>query len=397
MFASVESEPVVVVTRKPVIGESGGVPHAAVSCSSHPQLAETIANAIEMAQIAADANALGRRSKLGMDRGYHASVLSCIAVAESDDRAKPKPPKAKPKQASPMAVRTLRLDEESKLKDDLIQALKESHRPVLVVLSGNEMGTRYRVERTISIGRDPTSELTLTDAGVSWQHARIEDRGDSWTLVDLGSTNGTTVNGQSIKSERVLSPNDKIVFGRTVVRFEVQDAVDQAYDEVVQRLLHIDDLSGLYVRRRFDGELASLLEAAKAGHHSVGMLVMDLDGVKGINDTHGHLFGAYVIGEAGRVIGRVLAKRGIAARFGGDEYIAAISPATAEETVAVGEEIRAAVASHRFEREGQVLKPGISIGVATYPDDAREARTLFQRADEALYRAKQAGKNRVSR
>jgi diguanylate cyclase (GGDEF)-like protein len=273
--------------------------------------------------------------------------------------------------------------------------LKAPHRPVLVVISGNEMGTRKTVDRNLLIGRDPAADLVLTDAGVSWQHARLEDRGDSFAVVDLGSTNGTTVNGQK-RAECVLAPSDKIVFGRTVVRFEVQDALEQAYDEQVQRMLNIDDLSGLFVRRKFDAELALLADAARARGTSVGLLVMDLDGIKKINDTHGHLFGAYTIGEAGHVIGRVIGGRGIASRFGGDEFSAAFPDADVAAAAGIGEEIRAAIQAHPFAYEGVALRPGISIGVAAFPESATDTAALFQRADEALYRAKQGGKNRVS-
>jgi diguanylate cyclase (GGDEF)-like protein len=277
----------------------------------------------------------------------------------------------------------------------VVQAVKAPHRPVLVVITGNEMGSRAPVDRSILIGRDPECDLVLTDALVSSRHAMLEDRGDSWALVDLGSTNGTSVNGDKGK-EFVLSRNDKIAFGRTVVRFEMQDQLEQAYDELVERLLNVDDLSGLLVRRKFDADLNAAIDAARARQVPIGLLMMDLDGIKKINDTHGHLFGAYVIGESGRVIGKVLEERGFASRFGGDEYVAALPGLDVEASRALGEEIRVAIAEHRFERESVPLRPGISIGVASYPESADSAESLFQRADEALYRAKRAGKNQVS-
>lgn len=293
------------------------------------------------------------------------------------------------------SLKTLPLEDGARLRDQLRLSLRNEHRPVLVVISGNEMGQRRRVTVNMLIGRDPAGDLVLTDAGVSWHHARIEDRGDSWTVIDQGSTNGTVVNGQK-RLEAALAPNDKIVLGRTVLRFEVQDALEQAYDEQVQRMLNIDDLSGLYVRRRFDAELGLLIDAAREAQQTLALLVMDLDGVKAINDSHGHLFGAYVIGEAGHVIGRVLAARGIACRFGGDEFSAAILGAGTSEGARVAEEIRRAIAANRFERDGIPLHPGISIGVAAFPEHASEQSALFQHADEAMYRAKQGGKNRVS-
>ena len=275
------------------------------------------------------------------------------------------------------------------------QADRAPHRPVLVVISGHEVGTRVPVDGSLVIGREPDVDLVLTDALVSSRHALLEDRGDSWTLVDLGSTNGTTVNGEK-GQEFALKHGDKIVFGATVVRFEMQDRLERAFDEHVEKLLNVDELSGLLVRRKFDLDFKVALDAARTGNQSLGLLMMDLDGIKPINDTHGHLFGAYVIGESGRVIGKVLDKRGFASRFGGDEYIAALPSHALEASAAVGEEIRAAIGAHLFERDGVPLRPGISIGVAAFPESATDPEGLFQRADEALYRAKRAGKNRVS-
>jgi diguanylate cyclase (GGDEF)-like protein len=274
--------------------------------------------------------------------------------------------------------------------------IKAPHRPVLVVLSGAEMGTRVAVDHSLMIGRDPDADLVLSDALVSWHHARIEDRGDSWTLVDLDSTNGLTVNEAPVR-EHMLSSNDRIVVGGTAIAFELQDALKLAFNESVEHMLNIDDLSGLFVRRKFDGELERIVETSRQMKRSAALVVMDLDGVKKINDTHGHLFGAYVIGEAGRVIGRVIGDRGVACRFGGDEYLAALPDADVDEALAVAEEILAAIARHPFAKDGIPLSPGISIGVAAFPTDASDARTLFEAADRAMYRAKRDGKARVSK
>jgi two-component system, cell cycle response regulator len=290
--------------------------------------------------------------------------------------------------------KTLKASDRPDLSAEVMRRVKAPFRPVLVVLSGNEVGRRVTVDHTLLIGRDPEADLPLTDGLVSWHHARLEDRGDTWAVVDLGSTNGTMLN-QDKCTDSALKPNDRIVFGSTVVSFELQDGVAQAYNEVVERLLNVDDLSGLYVRRKFDTELGVMVEQARVQRQPVALLVMDMDGIKAINDRHGHLFGAYTIGEAGRLIGQVLGARGIAARFGGDEYLAAMPAADVAAGVALGEEIRSAIAEHHFEKDGIRLHPGISIGVASFPETATDVATLFQRADEALYRAKQSGKNRV--
>jgi diguanylate cyclase (GGDEF)-like protein len=204
------------------------------------------------------------------------------------------------------------------------------------------------------------------------------------------------VNGRKV-TDAVLTTNDRIALGRTVLRFEEQDELAQAYDEQMERLLSLDDLSGLLLRRRFDREFSLLLDGIKRGRSALSLLVMDLDGIKKINDTHGHAFGAFVIGQAGRRIGAVVGDRGIASRFGGDEFCAALPDMDGEGAFALATEVLDAIGAAPFVREGIELRPGISIGVATFPADADDAAGLFQRADEAMYRAKSGGKHRVSR
>ena len=293
--------------------------------------------------------------------------------------------------------RTLKYDAAQEAVHDVAKAVRAKQRPALIVMSGQKVGERVSVVGNTQIGRDPNLELVLPDPGVSFRHAFIEDRGDEFVLVDLGSTNGTFVNGERTTAEAPIAAGDKLRFGQTVVRFEVQDATDEAYAEIVAQLLHIDDLTGLYQRRRFDTELEMLLTRATSERRTLSMLAMDLDGVKAINDKHGHLFGAYTISECGRLIGALLEPPAIACRFGGDEYIAALPDCDLAAAVAAAERIRACIASHPFEHDGILLRPGISIGVAEFPLHAKSADALFRAADAALYCAKRAGKNRVER
>jgi two-component system cell cycle response regulator len=291
---------------------------------------------------------------------------------------------------------TLKLTDKDGLGAQVRNAVKAKYRPALIVMAGKRVGERLSVQGNLLIGREPDTTLMLPDPGVSSRHAMLEDQGGSWVLVDLKSTNGTYVNGERIV-EVELKHGDKIVFGTTLVRFEVQDDADQAYSEMIAELVHIDDLTGLYIRRRFETELSTLVQASLRGDTPVGLLVMDLDGIKQINDTHGHLFGAHTIAESGKLIGKLLEGKGFACRFGGDEFLAALPEHDAAEAALFAEQIRAAIGQHAFVHEGVTLHPGISIGVASFPADARDPKELFHRADEALYQAKRGGKNRVCR
>lgn len=292
--------------------------------------------------------------------------------------------------------RTLKLSESEKVAAQLGDALKKQWRPALIVMSGQTVGERVSVQGNVFIGRDPDAQLVLPDPGVSFRHACVEDRGDSWVLVDLHSTNGSEVNGQRAE-ETPLKHGDKLAFGTTLVRFEIQDPTDQAYSESVSKLLNVDDLTGLYLRRRFDAELTLLLTQADSERTPLALLAMDLDGIKAINDRHGHLFGAYTISESGRVLGLMLQSLGIACRFGGDEFIAALPNHDLERGAEVAEALRTRVLEHAFAYDGIALAPAISIGVAAFPQHGRDAETLFRSADAALYAAKRAGKNRVER
>ncbi len=190
---------------------------------------------------------------------------------------------------------------------------------------------------------------------------------------------------------------DRLQLGSSAVRFEIQDSVDRAYGDAISRLLNVDELSGLYAPRRFKAELKLRLDRARIRGEPLALLVMDLDGVKAVNDRWGHAFGAHAIAETGRVIAARLDGKGFVCRWGGDEFVAALPEYSGDSAEAIGDEIRRNVHGRRLQLEGVELSVEISIGVAEFPAQARDAKSLFRAADQALYRAKRAGKNRVSR
>lgn len=300
------------------------------------------------------------------------------------------------KRARGAPLRTKPFDDDSNsLREALQRELRKSVSPSLVVILGPDVGGRVLLDHSVEVGRDPECDLPLHDDNVSWRHARVEDRGaGEWAVLDLGSTNGIIVNGQPCK-DAALKPGDRVFIGKSVLEMQ-QDPLREAQAAEVERLVSIDDLSGLWVKRRFDAQLASSVAAVLANTApSLSVVVMDMDGVKGINDTHGHHMGAFVIGEAGHVIGRLVEGRGFATRFGGDEFAAALPAMDKQAAVAFAEQVRVAVVAHVYEKDGVHVQPGLSCGVATIPGDASDAEALFHAADQAMYRAKRGGKNRV--
>ena len=262
--------------------------------------------------------------------------------------------------------------------------------------SDHDLGRHVLIETAVTLGREDEVDFTLHDHGVSRMHARIERQGDgTCVLSDLGSTNGTLVNGTPVSAPHHLESGDKIFLGETVLRYGLADDIELGYQLEVGHIVGEDPLTGLESKRRFDDALVFGLENAKRCAQPLAMLMMDMDGVKKINDTHGHLFGAHVIGETGRIIGRHLTAGGHACRFGGDEFSAFLPGYDKTRAAGVAETVRSAVEAAGMEKDGIALAPTISIGVAAFPLDAETPVDLLAKADAALYRAKGAGKNRV--
>lgn len=167
--------------------------------------------------------------------------------------------------------------------------------------------------------------------------------------------------------------------------------------EEIQRLADTDGLTGLYNKRYFKEYLEKQIERAKISNSSVGLFLMDIDYFKKYNDTHGHPAGDDLLKELGKILKRVCGNVGIPARYGGEEFVVMLYGKSKAQTYRFGEMVRQIVEQTKFPHEQ--TQPGgkltISGGVAAYPVDAQDAEELIKKADEALYRAKSMGKNKV--
>lgn len=265
----------------------------------------------------------------------------------------------------------------------------------LVVIAGAaaDVGTHLVVGDEVVIGR-VGANLVLRDGRISRRHARVWRDGARWLVEDLGSTNGTALNGRAIERPTPLGDGDKVYLGSTVVKFTLVDETEARYLEQMARLAGTDPLTGLHAKHRFDSMLEEALRTSRLGAAPLGLLVMDLDGLKRVNDTHGHRFGAHAIAVVGGEIGRALEGRGEACRFGGDEFCAYL-PLDHAAARAVADDLRARVQALSCELDGVDVRVTISIGLAMR-DGETEVAPLMAAADAALYRAKAAGRNRVS-
>lgn len=164
----------------------------------------------------------------------------------------------------------------------------------------------------------------------------------------------------------------------------------------VEALSVTDDLTQLYNSRYLNQVLRREAKRASRSGRPLSLLFMDLDGFKGVNDTHGHLAGSRALVEAAAVIRGSARETDVAARFGGDEFAIILPDTGSEGAVSVADRVRERIAAHPFlAGNGLNLRLTASIGVATLPDVAASAEELVRAADVAMYRIKEAGKNGV--
>lgn len=272
--------------------------------------------------------------------------------------------------------------------------------PVLVVLRGAQVGRRYLLnESGLVLGRRPDHAALVVpgDAQISSRHCRFErESAGAWQVVDLGSTNGTLIAGQKVTAA-ALHDGERIVVGETVLKFTFHDEIEEEFHRAVDHLMNVDDLTGLPVQREYQVRCQEALTRCAGKKQSLAIYMMDMDGLKKINDTHGHLFGANSIATIGRRLGKLVqAQNGCVSRFGGDEFSAFVPGLDRDGAIAFGERMRAAVADEPVVHIGVTLNPTMSIGLACFPSDGTLIELLTRQADEALYRAKAAGRNRVS-
>jgi diguanylate cyclase (GGDEF)-like protein len=277
------------------------------------------------------------------------------------------------------------------------RAEERADRPVVfsvVVVQGPAAGARVALEREVVIGRDPRCELPIGAADVSRRHARIVPDAEGHRVVDLGSTNGTWVNGRPVTS-RKLAPGDRIELGSCVLRYLRQGEADAEDLAALADLARRDALTGLANRRAFEEALRREVARARRSGDALSVVALDVDNFKRVNDTHGHAAGDVALAEVAARAQRALRAEDLLARVGGEELAALLPGATLAAAAEVAERIRHAVCESSIPVGTTAVSLTVSLGCASLDAEEREAAPLLARADARLYDAKRAGRNRV--
>jgi diguanylate cyclase (GGDEF)-like protein len=270
--------------------------------------------------------------------------------------------------------------------------------PGLMSLGGESAGKVFRLEGTrIVVGRTREAHVQVTENGVSRRHCLLVQNEDgSYRVEDLGSTNGTMVNGERV-AVSPLDAGDRLQLGpELVLQFSWFDEAEQELANRLVEAARFDALTGALNRRSYDERLAAEVAYALRHREKLSVIAFDIDHFKSVNDRHGHVAGDAVLKGVAAIVRLAIRTEDVFARVGGEEFIVLGRGLSTAGACALAERLREAVQAGRFEHGSDVVQVTISLGVgelAEAPGSAIEK--LLEMVDDRLYVAKNAGRNRV--
>ncbi len=277
----------------------------------------------------------------------------------------------------------------------------EAQGAYLIVISAKSaasIGRMHKLEKAeVVLGRSSEAHFQVEDDGISRKHAKVvRGPNGNFQVVDLGSTNGTYLNGAKVQIS-ALADGDKIQIGsNTVLKFSLQDQLEEQYQRSIYESATRDGLTRLYNKKFFLESLKK--EFAYCLRHRVplSLVMFDVDHFKKINDSYGHQAGDYVLTRIAMKINEAVRSEDVLARYGGEEFALMLRESPEEKAAVCAERCRRAIDGATFTYSGTPIKVTISLGLATLLDsDFSQPEELLAAADKYLYRAKQAGRNRV--
>ncbi len=273
--------------------------------------------------------------------------------------------------------------------------------PYLTILSGSWVGRTYQLgPGRLLVGRAPDSDIALDDEGVSRRHALFVCTPDGKVSVeDLGSTNGTSVDGTRIEVHE-LRGGEKLRFGSaTVFKFELRDSVEEQFVSYLYESATQDHLTGSFNRRFLDEQLRVEFAWHRRHKQPLSVLLVDVDHFKQINDEYGHLVGDSVLRQLAARCKGACRTEDVFARYGGEEFACLLRQTSKESAKVLAERIRRVVLESPFEYRGPgrslKFEASVSVGVAELEETTEAPKDLLEEADRKLYQAKQEGRNRV--
>ncbi len=308
-----------------------------------------------------------------------------------------RPPPSLPPQKIRAPASTL-LDEEEITQRPPDCGASCPERAVLTQMAGLEAGRVCGLDGPeVTFGRAPTCTHAFDEASLSRVHAKLVREAGAYVLVDAESSNGVFVNDERV-TRATLNDGDRVRLGSAItLRFQL---VDEQEERALQRVYESsvkDGLTGVWNRKYLDERLQGELAYALRHRLPLGIVLVDIDHFKKVNDTFGHLVGDEVLRSTAATMRAALRTEDILARYGGEEFVVVARGVELKSALQLAERLRIITERRPVEVEGHTIARTISAGVATIAccGDGASVERLVGIADERLYRAKENGRNRV--
>ena len=260
--------------------------------------------------------------------------------------------------------------------------------------------TGYSAEE--AIGRTPAMlQYERRDADFyrsTWETVARDKywQGESWNRRKDGEFYPALLTISVVTDADGQVTNYVAAFADITQKNKAEEALQKLNEELAEFATR-DGLTGLYNHRTFYVLLGDELARAQRFKRPLSLIVLDIDHFKRVNDTHGHLAGDAVLKGLSELLGREARAIDRVCRYGGEEITVILPETDLEAAANFAERLRAAVEAQPFDANSEPLRMTVSIGVASWPEQADSAEALVAAADAAMYAAKQGGRNRVVR
>ncbi len=286
------------------------------------------------------------------------------------------------------------------LKVTMDSANKSPATLVLLVGPASSIGKQWKLAgQDLVIGRSPSNSVFIDDRSVSKSHAKFVVAGNDTLVMDLESTNKTVINSQPVPplTPVKLKNNDQIKVGNVIFKYLEKGNIEAVSAQKAFDRSQLDALTGAYNKGALQAYAPEAMKRSDLISQPLSLIVFDIDHFKKVNDTYGHAPGDYVIKEIARLVkDKLIRTEDFFARFGGEEFVLLLSATDVSVSGGVAERVRATIEAHTFDFEGTKIPITVSAGVAVRQPNGITWDELFEKADAALYKSKNRGRNQVS-
>lgn len=267
----------------------------------------------------------------------------------------------------------------------------------LLVVGGDLNGTLFDlIESMTGVGRNADNGIALEFNGVSRYHFKLHASGETHVLEDCGSKNGTYLNNKKVEGNTPLAKGDIIKIGSIALKYLPKGDPERLTYDKLNLEANTDKHTGCYNKTYFNNRITLEVNKSKVTGDPLSLIIFDLDHFKKLNDGFGHDAGDYVLKEMAQVIrSNGIREQDVFARYGGEEFVILLPKTNLKQSFEIAERLRKLIESKEFMYDGKRLPVTASIGVADYRQGVITGTDLFKRADEAVYKAKEGGRNQV--